>query len=224
MKTLAIIPARKGSVGVPGKNTRLLNGKPLIAYTIEAAQKSLLISKIVVTTDDANVKEIALRYGIEVIDRPSELAKSDTPMLPVLQHAVREAGGSYEAIVLLQPTSPLRKSGQIDECVKKFLECNYDCVYSVTENRENPYWSFSTKGDKLVPLFPIDATKTLRQELEKTYRINGAVYVFRKDVLVKASSFPLTDNISFIIMPPEDSVDIDTEFDFKIAEALAKSD
>ncbi|MBI4439671.1 acylneuraminate cytidylyltransferase family protein [Candidatus Woesearchaeota archaeon] len=217
MKTLAIIPARAGSRGVPGKNIRLLNGKPLIAYTIEAARASKLVSEIAVTTDDIKVKGIANNYGVEIIERPAELALDNTPMLPVLQHAVKSLEESYDCIILLQPTSPFRTANDIDECIKKLGD--FDAVYSIAENKESPLWSFKIEKECIVPLLPFDKTKTLRQESEKSYYLNGAIYAYKKEVLMGAKEFPLK-NVSCIIMPPERSVEIDTEFDFRVAEVL----
>ncbi len=186
-----------------------------MVYTIEAAKKSSLISEILITTNDEKVKEIAQKYGITLIDRPENLCNDDTPMLPVLQHALK--GKVCDIVVLLQPTSPLRTTADIDNCIKKIK--NFNAVYSITENKESPLWSFVIKKEILRPLIPFDSSKTLRQQSEKSYYLNGAVYVFKKEIVMTAKEFIL-DNVSYVIMPSERAIEIDREYDCMVAEAL----
>jgi len=220
-EVLAIIPARGGSKGVPSKNTRLLCGKPLIAYTVEEALKSRHISRTIVSTDSADIARVARKCRAEVpFLRPAELAQDDTPMLPVVKHAVSfmEANGYHpEIVVLLQPTSPLREARHIDQAVDKLMETGADCVVSICPEKHPPQWLFTLADGVLKPLF--DEKIELRQQSQGVYRLNGAVYVMKRDAVMQAEAI-LSGDTRAIVMPPEASVDIDTELDFKLAEAL----
>lgn len=225
-KVVAIIPARGGSKGIPRKNIRNLAGKPLIAYTIEAAKKSRYINQIVVSTDDQEIAEISQSYGVEVpFLRPTELAADDTPMLLVVQHAVRfleEKGTNIEIVVLLQPTSPLRSEQDIDRAIGKLLTTNADSVVSVSKVKKHPLWMVKLKEDRLIWFSENPLEVTRRQDLPELYALNGAVYVVRRDVLIKENSVYGKD-IRAIVMNEEESVDIDTMFDLSIAEMIIKS-
>jgi len=226
MKIVAVIPARGGSKGIPWKNMQDLAGKPLIAYTVEVALKSKTLDRVIVSTDDVKIAEIAKSYGAEVpFLRPTELAKDDTPGLLVVQHAVRylEDVEAYKVdiIVILQPTSPLRSERRIDETVKKLLRTEADSVITVCKVKHHPFWSFIVKGDRLYPFSKKGIIIRKRQDLPDTYAVNGAVYAVRRDVLFEQNSVFGRDTRA-IVMPHEESVDIDDYFDLFTAEMVLR--
>jgi len=219
---VAIIPARGGSKGIPGKNTQEIVGKPLIAYTIEAALQSRKIQRTIVSTDDEEIASIARSLGAEVpFIRPKELARADIPTLLVVQHAVKylEGAGKHDVdvVVLLQPTSPLRDTNRIDEAVEKLLRTGADSVVTVCEVKHHPFWSFTVKGDRLYRFLESRTTITRRQDLPAIYALNGAVYVTRRNTLFEQNAIFGRDTRA-IVMLPEESVDIDDYFDLFIAE------
>lgn len=224
---LAIILARGGSRGIPRKNVRLLCGKPLIAYTIEAALGSKLINRVVVSTEDEEIAKVSKKQGAEVISRPPELAQDDTPSLPVYQHAIRhlEKMEDYrpEILVILQPTSPLRIVEDIDRAIEGFLEAKSKCdsIVSVCEVEHPSHWMYTLVENMLKPVIKDAENVVRRQDASKVYRLNGAVYVTSRDIIMKENRV-LGRNIKAHIMPPERSIDIDTELDFKLAELLMR--
>ncbi len=219
-KILAIIPARGGSKGIPRKNIRLLSGKPLIAYSIETALQSKYIDTVVVSTEDEEIAEIARIYGAEVIMRPNELAKDDSPIMDTIFHVLETIKMNYDIVVLLQPTSPLRNCIDINNAIELFLNKNCESVVGVTENL-SLYWSFSIEEGYLKPIFGNKYLKNRRQDLPKTYVPNGAIFISTPITLQKYKSFYCQKTIPYI-MPRERSVDIDDEVDFKLAELLIK--
>jgi N-acylneuraminate cytidylyltransferase/CMP-N,N'-diacetyllegionaminic acid synthase len=222
-KIIGIIPARGGSKGVYKKNIKLLAGKPLIAYTIEAGLRSKYVDRIVVSTENIEIAEISKKYGAEVIKRPKRLAMDDTPTLLVLQHVVQylEEKENYhpDIIITLQPTSPLRNEKDIDSAVSKFIRNGADSVVSLCVVEHHPYWMKILKGNKVYPSIKMKKEFTKRQDLPKIYRLNGAVYVTKRDVLMKENTI-LGKDTRAIIMPQNKSVDVDTNLDFKLAEIL----
>ena len=223
-KIVAIIPARGGSKGVPDKNIKMLAGKPLIAYTIKEALESKYIDRTIISTENERISEISEKHGAEIIDRPNELSRDDTPTLPVLRHVVdyleKNEKCSVDIIVLLQPTSPLRKASDRDDAIEKFSKSGADLVVSVTEMKHHPFWSFEIDGDRLKP-FVKDGFKTIkRQDLPKVYTVNGAIYVMSAERARSDSIFG--GDMRAVIMSEEKSVDIDTPLDFKITELLIK--
>lgn len=223
MNILAIIPARGGSKEVPKKNIRLLAGKPLVVYSIEQAKKSKYIYRIVVSTEDEEIAKIARKWNVEVIKRPQELARDDTPMVDVVIHTLevlKEEKYIPDIIVLLQPTSPLRTHEDIDNAIQRFLETK-DCsaLVSITEFDHPPLWALKIDDNVLKPVFGKKYLKMRRQELSKLYRPNGAIFIIYPQVLYSERTF-YPEKTTYYIMPPERSIDIDTEFDFIIAEKL----
>ena len=223
---IGIIPARGGSKGVSRKNIKLLGGKPLIWYTINEAKKSRYLSNFKVSTEDKEIAEVARQYDVEVIDRPSELAKDDTPARPVYQHAIKyleEVEKLHpDIIVILQPTTPCRLAEDIDSAIDIFLKTDCDSVVSICEAEYPPHWTFTIKKDRLKPMIPDWQNVYQRQKAPKTFRLNGTVYVIHHDVIMKHTEGLLGNNICPYIMPPERSVDIDNEIDFALAEVLIK--
>jgi CMP-N-acetylneuraminic acid synthetase len=223
-KILAMILARRGSIGLQRKNVKLLLGKPLIAWTIEQAKKSKYIDRIIVSTEDEEIAEISRRYGAEVIERPEELAKDETPTIDVIFHVLeilKMKNYNPEIVVLLQPTSPLRDAEDIDNAIKMFLNSDCESVVSVCEVEHPPYWSFEIEEAYLKPLFDKRYLRMRRQDLERTYIPNGATYVSTPQTLYKYKGFYCNYIIPYI-MPIERSIDIDNEIDFMLAELLVK--
>ena len=223
-KIIAIIPARGGSKGIPRKNIKLLAGKPLIAHSIENALKSKYIDIVIVSTEDEEIAEISRRYGAEVLERPEELAKDETTTIDVIFHVLEVLGANNftpKTIVLLQPTSPLRKAEDIDNAIMLFLDSDCESVVSVCEVEHPPYWSFRIEERYLKSLFDKRYLRMRRQDLEKAYIPNGAIYVSTPQTLYKYKGFYCNYIIPYI-MPIERSVDIDNEIDFMLAELLMR--
>lgn len=220
-RILAIIPARGGSKGVPRKNIRDLAGKPLIAWTIDEAKKSKYIDRLILSSEDDEIIDVAKQYGCEVpFKRPMELAQDDTPGIEPVLHAIEQCPG-YDYVVLLQPTSPLRTVEDIDGCIEKLLNSDADFCVSVTEPDHSPYWMYTVENDKMKPLLPQDDLITRRQDLPKAYALNGAVYVGYTTSIVEHKSF-LTNKSCIYIMSKRHSIDIDTRLDFDFCEVILK--
>jgi CMP-N-acetylneuraminic acid synthetase len=224
-KILAIMPARGGSKGLPRKNVLILAGKPMIAHSICAAKNSECVDRIVVSTDNEEIAEVSRKYGAEVINRPKELARDESPTIDAVMHALGALGDlGYEpdAVVLLQPTSPIRLPQDIDGAVDAFLKGNGASVISVCEASHPPFWDFKIEDGMLKPLFGAEYFRKRRQELPKAYVPNGSVYVSSPESLRKNRSF-VSERIVPYVMPQDRSIDVDTAFDFRIAEALLSS-
>lgn len=213
-RVLAIIPARGGSKGVPRKNVRLLAGKPLIAWTIEEAKKSRYIDRLVLSSEDQEIINVAKEYGCEVpFVRPENLAQDETPGMDPVLHALKKVQG-YDYIVLLQPTSPLRLAKDIDACIERLIETQSPACVSVTEPDISPYWMYTMNENGLMQqLIKQDSLAVRRQDLPNVYALNGAVYVAETKWLLKSESF-LTEATSAYVMPRNRSYDIDVEEDF----------
>jgi len=223
LKILSIIPARGGSKGVTKKNIRLMAGKPLIFYSIEAGLKSEYIDRVVVTTENIEISKIAERYGAEVIKRPEKLAKDDTPSPPVYKHAIRflEKNKQYkpDIIVVLQPPTPLRTVEDIDSCIRKLIKEKCDSVITLRKVEHPVHWMVKIdKNGKVYKYFELNEIKR-RQDAADVYMPNGAVFVTWYDIFMKYCTMRGPDTRA-IIMPQERSIDIDTELDFFIAEKL----
>lgn len=226
---VAIIPARGGSKRLPLKNIKVLAGKPLIAYTLEEALKSKMLDRIIVSTDHDEIARISRECGAEVpFKRPAHLAHDTTHAPPIIQHAVKylEETEDYivDIIVILPPTSPLRKSEHIEEAIKKILETDVDSVMSVCEAVFPPWWMVKLNESGLLEPFlksGIDYFCLESQELPKVYQPNGAIYVTRRDVLFEQGVIIGKYNAP-IFMDDESSLDIDTLTDFKLAELIMK--
>jgi CMP-N,N'-diacetyllegionaminic acid synthase len=222
-----VIPARGGSKGVPLKNIRLFAGKPLIAYTIEAARSSRMLDRVIVSTDDHDIATIARQHGVEVpFLRPPELSKDDVPTLPVLLHAARwleaATGQPISAIVTLQPTSPFRRAQHIDDAVSRWRDSGADAVVSVCSVEHSPFWMGTLTGDRFAPLLPGIDTYRSRQSLPSVYRLNGAVYVTARRVLFDEARIVGAETRA-IVMTHEESLDIDTLEDFELGESMARA-
>lgn len=223
-KILAIIPARGGSKSVPRKNIKLLGGRPLIAWTINEAKKSAYIDRLIVSTDDEEIAGVARKYDCEVpFLRPAELAQDHTPGIDPVLHALEIIPG-FDYVILLQPTSPLRKVVDIDGCIERCIHERAKSCVSVTLADKSPYWMYSmNEKDVLEPLIDNKVTFTRRQDTPNIYTLNGAVYVAESGWLQLTHSFLAEETIGYI-MPKERSVDVDTPLDLLIAEALLKNE
>lgn len=225
MKILCIIPARGGSKGIPYKNIKPLNGKPLLQYTAEAAKNSKFINKIVLSTDDNNIAKIGINLGLEVpFIRTSFLAKDDTPSLPVFTNTLEELekidGYKPDLIIILQPTSPLRTTKHIDEAFELYLSTNCDSLVSICEvpHNMNPYSVMKFSSDNTLEKFlDFDENNNLRQYKPKFVARNGAaIYIFNYDCLMKKKSI-YGESILGYKMDKISSIDIDDEVDWEIA-------
>jgi CMP-N-acetylneuraminic acid synthetase len=217
---LAVIPARGGSKRLPKKNVLPLAGKPLIAWSIEAAKKSKYIDEIVVTSDDKTILSLSEQYSTKTINRPDELAGDTTSSIDVIKHALKKFS-DYDYIILLQPTSPLRTAKHIDEAIELLVQKNADAIISVCETEHSPLWSNTLDDDKDMSGFLDQKLLNLRsQDLKKYYRLNGAIYIIEREKLLKESTFFLKKNIYAYIMEQKESVDIDTQLDFDFATFL----
>jgi len=214
---LAIIPARGGSKGIPGKNIKFLNGKPLIVHSIEAAKNAVDVDRVVVSTDDNEIEEISRSAGVLVIKRPWQIAEDVTPMDPVLTHAVEylKQKENYvpDFVVLLQPTSPLRTHRHINEAIKKFFKNTYDSLASVEIITNNQHKI--DENDRLVPVFKKTQNRDRRDSLIVE---NGAIYISKVDLIKKGKI--RGNKIGYYEMDKYSSIDIDEPQDFEMAERL----
>lgn len=222
MRYLAIIPARGGSKGIPKKNIKLLNGKPLIQYTIEAAQKIFKDNDICISTDSKEIKEVVEETGLKVpFLRPDYLSTDTAGTYEVLLHAVdfyEKQGKEYDAVVLLQPTSPLRKTYHIKEALNLFSP-DIDMVVSVKQTKSNPYYVLFEEDKEGFLKKSKTGNFTRRQNCPKVWEYNGAIYVINVTSLKKNPIHKFLNNKKYV-MEEISSIDIDSELDWIIAEHL----
>ncbi len=226
---LVIIMARGGSKGIVKKNTKLLAGKPLVCYALQAAKNSTLVDRIIVSTDSKDIADIARGQNIEVpFMRPSYLAKDTTPSLPVIKHALdflkKSEKYTPSLVVIVQPTSPLVIGKDIDTSIRKVVQQDVNSCISLCEISERPEAMYHVNVlDKIRPYIKNKAHNTYtRQSLPKIFRANGAVYITKPSVIKKKNTIIDKANAAAYIMPKERSVDIDDEIDFSLAEVLLK--
>lgn len=224
---VALIPARGGSKAIPRKNLVMCGGKPLIAHTIDAALNASSLSRIIVSTDDSEIARVSLDRGIDVpFTRPAELAQDDTPIIAVLVHLLDwllRYDKEPDAIVLLQPTSPLRRADHIDEAVGIFFRTNASSVVSVVEvpHQYNPVSVLSLENDRLVPYLKTVRLITRRQDKPRVYARNGpAIVVCRPDTIRKHDLYG--DYCVPYFMDRKDSLDVDDWFDLMIADLILR--
>lgn len=221
---LALIPARGGSKGIPGKNIKEFNGHPLMAYTIAAARKSHYVDSTVVTTDSSEIAKVALAYGAEVpFLRPVELASDTSRTIDAVVHAVNalaELGKSYDVVVLLQPTSPLRRAEEIDAAVETFFSHGELGLASVSDVSENPVLTRRLDSSGVLhPVLTVPST-IRRQDMPRFWHIDGAIYINSVRNLTLETS--LNDNPIGFVMPRDRSSDIDNIEDFLRAEEIMR--
>lgn len=227
-KVLGITLARGGSKGVPRKNIRPIAGKPLIAYTVEEALKCTLITEYLVSSDDSEILALAFQCGAQVIERPAELAQDDTPHLPALVHALDWAEEFYnthfDVVADLRATNPFKTAYDIDSAIQKLVRTNADCVAGVSKLEDHhPSRIKLIYNDRLHDVWP-EPESGRRQDLEQdVYIRNGSIYVVKTDIL-RAGYFFIGQDLVIRpqIMPPERGINIDTEIDFLLAEAMLR--
>ena len=224
---LAVIPARLGSKRLIGKNKKPLGGKPLIQWTIEAALNCSSIDQTVVSTDDPEIQEIAKNIGADApFLRPAELSTDSAPSESVVRHALdyyRDLGIDYQWVLLLQPTSPFRTTRHILEAIALAEKTEADAITSVCLCEHSPLWANTLNSDMCMDTFFPTNIKNLRsQELPNYYRLNGAIYLLKVRSLIDQKTLMLDENLYAYKMDTLDSIDIDTQLDFIVAEAILK--
>jgi CMP-N,N'-diacetyllegionaminic acid synthase len=221
MRTLGLIPARGGSKGIARKNIRSIAGKPLIGWSIEAALRSELLDAVVVTTDDAEIAAVARQAGAMVpFLRPAALAQDGTPGIDPVLHALDLLPG-FGAVLLLQPTSPLRTAADIDACLQLALDRRALSVVSVSEPDAHPYWTYRLGDGQTLQRFVDVPPVARRQDLPPVFALNGAMYYAQTDWLLQGKRLVAPETMAYV-MPRERSVDIDTSLDWRFAEMLLK--
>jgi CMP-N,N'-diacetyllegionaminic acid synthase len=229
MRILAIIPARGGSKGVPGKNIKLLNGKPLLAYTSEIALQSKQLTQVIVSTEDEPIREAAKNLGIQVpFLRPMALAQDDTPTIDVIIQALQwyeKQHVFFDAVCLLQVTSPFRTLEFLDKAIEKFVESGCDSLVSVQSvpYEYNPHWTFEVNAEGNLKIATGEADIIpRRQELPNAYHRDGSVYITKTEVLLKEHSL-YGKSTAFIESDPDFYVNIDTMKDWGKAEEMIQN-
>jgi CMP-N,N'-diacetyllegionaminic acid synthase len=225
--TLAIITARGGSKSIPKKNIKELGGKPLIAHTIEAAKGSKLLTRTIVSTDCDEIAEVCRTHGADVpFKRPKEYAEDHSTSMEVVQHALgwldENEGEEYDYLMILQPTSPLRTSEDIDECIKRAVEHDADSVMSMKELEDfSPKKMKKIEDDVIVPYFEDEGKESSRrQDLSPMYKRNCAIYLTKTEHIKRGDLFG-KKSVAYV-MPEERSVDINAPIDFEMAEFLLR--
>lgn len=227
LKVVSIITARGGSKRLPNKNTLPLLGKPLIAWTIEAALKAENIHKVIVSTDDEEIATIAKKYGAEVpFLRPAELSSDTASSADVVAHCLhflKEQGEDFNYFVLLQPTSPLRSAEDIDLAIQLAIDKNADSVTSVTTCEHSPLWINTLNDDlSMAEFIRPEVINKRSQDLPDYYRINGAIYLCHIQRFLEDKKFIFDSNSFAYKMDQLNSIDIDTKLDFLIAESILR--
>lgn len=216
---LALITARGGSKGIPGKNIKPLAGKPLINWTIEAAKKSKYIDRIILSSDDEEIMQKALSVGCEVpFKRPAGLALDDSSSMDVILHALDNLDSQYDYLLLLQPTSPFRKVDHIDAIIEKGVDSKKNIVVSVTESKKHPAFMYTLEKGCLVPVIA-GFEHRRRQDMPKVYEHNGALYLATIQYLRKVKSYNV-DGVLAFPMDTLSSLDLDEPSDWEYAEYL----
>lgn len=218
---LAIVPARGGSKGLPGKNVMPVGGKPLIAWTIAAAKASQHIDRVILSSEDPAIIDAARAAGCEVpFVRPAELASDEARVEDAVLHALDSIAEQYDLLVLLQPTSPLRRGEDIDGCLAAYLNRRAGSAMSVCEPSKSPYWMFRMDDeDRLDRLLPLPEGGHRRQNLPSVYAPNGAVYVIGVETFRKTRAFVTDDTVGYV-MPVDRSIDIDTPMDMALFKSV----
>jgi CMP-N,N'-diacetyllegionaminic acid synthase len=229
MRVLGLIPARGGSKGVPRKNVRLLRGRPLLEYTAEAARSARRLVRTILSTEDAEIAEVGRRCGLEVpFLRPEDLARDNTPTLPVVQHALawlEKQGDSFDAVCILQPTCPVRRSGLIDDCIDRLEKSGADSVVTVlpVPPEHNPHWVYFSDAEGFLHLSTGEKTpRPRRQDLPPAFHREGSVYVIRRRVIMEENTI-LGNLVSGYAVDPSETVNIDEPEDWERAERLLAS-
>lgn len=224
-KVVAIIPARGGSKGIPLKNLKLLGKKPLIAWPIETAMKIKLINRVIVSTEDENIAQVAKNFGAEVpFLRPKELALDETPTLPVLQHTLsylkQQESWQADIILLLYPTSPFIQANRIIQALEIFDTTNCASVLGVQKDAGR-FWQYDQKLNRYQPFYP--KNRVNRQFYQPLIREAGNIYFSKYEVIMEKKTLIDKTNTEFIFIDETETIDIDTIVDWQKAEAYIKS-
>jgi len=225
MRVLGLIPARGGSKGIPRKNLRLLGNKPLIGYTIEAALACNELASVVVSTEDDELAATSQQLGAQVpFKRPAELAADNAPTIDAVVHALETlaaAGNAYDAVCLLQPTTPFRTTQHISTAIQRFAESGADSLISVAEipHHYNPHWAFEADADTGLLRIATGETDIIprRQELPKAYHRDGSIYITKTAVVLEQRSL-YGQSIAHFVAEDAPRINIDTEADWQAAE------
>lgn len=219
-KFLGVIPARSGSKGLPNKNIKLLRGKPLLAWAIEEALKSICLDQVIVSTDSKDIADIAMKYGAFVpFLRSKKLATDESPTIDTVLDLIQKLP-QYDYVVLLQPTSPLRTFKDIESAINIVKTTNIKSLVSVNESDESPYWMYKMNSSNVLsPVIENAKFISRRQDLPKSYIVNGAIYIAHVDYLLANRSFIGAESVGYV-MGKENSLDIDTADDFRKVETI----
>lgn len=229
MNIIAIIPARAGSKRLPGKNTKTLGDKPLLAHTIQAALDASCFEHLIVSTEDAEIAEVAKYYGAEVPWlRSTQFATDDSPVIDsvteVLQKLIVNKKSNVDAVMLLQPTSPFRSTVSILRAVELFERVQPESVVSVSPASTHPFWCKMIDAQGVIKPFCSEQEMPARfQDLPPVYQLNGLIYLSNVRNLYQQKSFYSPNTQALIIDDPKESVDIDTTFDWLVAETIMQS-
>ena len=218
---LGLIPARGGSVGLPGKHLLDLGGRPVLAWTARAARGSALLDRAVLSTDNDAIADAGREFGLEVpFRRPAHLATARATTGEVVEHALSTLGGDWDAVVVLQPTSPLRTAADIDAAIRIFADSGAPGCVSLTQVRQHPDWMYRLDEHLRVQPYAVGSPPGRRQDLDPIYALNGAIYVLPTSANFRAS-FVVPGTRGYV-MPAERSLDLDTEQDLRILRALVE--
>ncbi|SAI74836.1 3-deoxy-manno-octulosonate cytidylyltransferase [Bordetella ansorpii] len=219
MSVVAVIPARAGSKGVPGKNLRQVHGRSLVVRAIDAARGVAGVGRIIVSTDGDAIEAEALRHGAEVVRRPPDISGDDAATIDAVLHALRQTGIDQGACVLLQPTSPMREPRDVQEALDRFVAKPLGSVISVCECEHHPFKTILRTDQGARPMVDPASLETPRQQLPKALRVNGAIYINDVRDLFRARRF-FIEPVDFHEMPADRSLDIDTERDLALANMM----
>ncbi len=221
LSVLALVTARGGSVGLPGKNLLQVGGRSLLARAIAAGQGAASVDRVVLSSDNPEIIQAALMAGCEVpFVRPAELAIGEARSIDVVRHALALLPETYDLLVLLQPTSPLRLAADIDAAVRLCVARGAPACVSLTPADKPPHWMHAlSEHQTLQPVLPDHDRASRRQDLPPAYAVNGAVYVARTDWIAEHDSFVGPETVGYV-MPRERSIDIDDALDLMLAEAI----
>jgi len=222
-KFLGIIPARGGSKRLPKKNIKELCGRPLVEWSIEAAKQSKYVDSIVVSSDNKNILSIAEKQNVDTIIIPDFLADDKSTAINVLLHTLEQIEDTYDYVVLLQPTSPLRSNLDIDNSIEMLMRYKANSVVSVCQAEHSPLWCNTLPDDGLMDGFMSKSLEEKRsQDLETYFCLNGAIYIVNISKFIKEKSLMLNNTYAYV-MDQFNSIDIDTSYDFICAEAIMKN-
>lgn len=223
---VALVPARGGSKGVPGKNIKELGSKPLLAWAIEVAAATDGVDRTLVSTDDHEIASVAREWGAEVSMRPAHLATDDALVVDTVRHTVEELQSAADPpgyVVMLEPTTPFRRPEDVEACLDRLVETDVDSVATFTDAEVNPHRTWELSDGEPEPFLPEGTPWHPRQALPETYQLNGAVYAFDIDAVTDEGSSLLFGEAGAVTMPATRSLDIDTELDFAVAETLLEA-